>query len=456
MNVSRFAKVAAALRTWTGMVRVRITLFATVAVALALTAAGVALVVLQERALTDNVDATVRLRADDVAALLASGNAPDVVTVGDDEVAGVQVLDADGVVVAASRALTGQPPISSLRPAPGSTASEDRDDLPIDDQGFRVIARTVETPSGRFTLLVAGSLEDVAESGEALTGLLQAGIPIVVVIVALGTWLLVGRALAPVEAIRREVAGIGGDDLARRVPEPAAGDEVGMLARTMNGMLARLQAARERQDQFVADAAHELRSPLASMRLQVEVDLPPTGTREELAREIVRMQRLVNDLLVLAREDGAGEAATAMLVDLDDVVLGEARRARAGAGGVSIDTSSVSAAAVRGDAETLRRAVRNLLENAVRHARSAVRLELSEADGEVTLAVSDDGPGIPVEDHERVFERFARTDAARSGDGTGLGLAITRSIVEAHGGRVWVEAAHEGGARFVMRLPGAG
>jgi signal transduction histidine kinase len=236
-------------------------------------------------------------------------------------------------------------------------------------------------------------------------------------------------------------------------------DEIGLLARTMNTMLARLETATERERRFVADASHELRSPLAAIRAQLEVDLAHPDTSDwrhsydEVLDEIGRMQRLVDDLLVLARADHATLRPTRRTVDLDDLVLIECRRVRAHST-VDIDATAVSGGQVEGDAELLARALRNLLDNAVRHARATVHVSLHESAGTVTLEVADDGPGIAADQRASIFERFARGDdaRARTDGGTGLGLAITREIVTAHHGRIWIEDANPG-ARFVVTIP---
>jgi signal transduction histidine kinase len=293
----------------------------------------------------------------------------------------------------------------------------------------------------------------VSESIGSLVGLLQVGVPLLLLAVGCGLWWVTGRALAPVEAIRREVESIGAEELHRRVPEPAVRDEVGRLAVTMNAMLERLDAANRRQEQFVADAAHELRSPLASLRVQLEV----AEAGDDMLAEVARLQALSENLLLLARSSERptdGHRA----IDLDDVVFGEVLRAKQMLNGqLTIDTSHVSAGAVRGSEEALARVVRNLLDNAARHARSRVAVSLSEERGTVRLTVTDDGEGIPEESRDAVFERFVRLDAGRatSAGGAGLGLAIVRSVVEAHGGRVMVDGMSEGGARLVVELPSA-
>ena len=438
-----------------GSVRLRITLLATLVVGATLGLAAVVLVSLQREALTDNLDAVIVTRVANVEDLLRRGQPPSELSAGDEELLFIQVVDASQTVISSSPNVRGLPPIVDLRASPAPFFHE----LPgpaIKGAPFRVLARSADGSPGTVTILVGGSLDDVNESASILTRLLVTGIPIVLAVVALGSWLLVGRALAPVEAIRAEVGRIGDGDLDRRVPEPRTADEIGRLARTMNAMLGRLQRAHERQAAFVADAAHELRSPLASLKTQLEVDLPastPPLVARSLAEEVDRMSRLIDDLLYLASREGTLTPAQAT-VDLDDIVLAEVRKLRRPEG-LQLDALGVSAAAVRGDGEQLARAIRNLLENAARHARSRVVVELREAMGLVTLAVTDDGPGIPPGSEEAIFERFTRLDAsrAREGGGAGLGLAIVRATVGAHGGGVSVDSRHVGGARFVVTLP---
>lgn len=247
--------------------------------------------------------------------------------------------------------------------------------------------------------------------------------PLLLGFVATTVWMVVGRALRPVEAIRVQVAELSARALGRRVPVPAADDEIRRLAETMNITLDRLQDSVERQRRFVADASHELQS-LASSRTDLEVALayPETAdwqtTGADLLDENRRMERLVKDLLFLARSDEVASPAPSGPVDLDDVVLNEAARLRS-YGRVRVDTSQVSAAFVEARRDDLVRVVRNLLENAERHAATTVTLELTSDGDTATLTVEDDGPGIPPEDRRRVFERFTRLDHARSREGGG-------------------------------------
>jgi signal transduction histidine kinase len=358
-----------------------------------------------------------------------------------------QVTDADGRVLAASASLSGRIPLA------------DDGEVALRGGEHRYLVVTDDLAAGGV-VAVAVSLEDLDETTAALAIPLLVGVPLLLVVVGATTWLVVGRALRPVERIRTEVERISGTSLERRVPVPGGRDEIGRLARTMNLMLGRVQEASELQQQFVADASHELRSPVASLRQAAEVARAHPGALPEgelaatVLEESLRMQLLVDQLLVLAR---AGEGAPRMPrveVDVDDLVLLHARRG--GQPGPEIDTTGVGPGRVRGDAVALGQVVRNLLDNAVRHAGQRVVAGVRQQGDAVVLTVEDDGPGVPVAERERVFERFRRLDDARSRDagGSGLGLAIVREVVAAHGGSVALDSSPLGGARFVVRLPG--
>ena len=246
----------------------------------------------------------------------------------------------------------------------------------------------------------------------------------------------------------------------RRVPVPPARDEVARSAETMNRMLDRLHEGHESQRRLVSDASHELRSPLASIRQHAEV----ARTHEDrfsvgelsgvVLADSLRMQKLVDDLLLLARADERSPRLRRRPVDLDDVVFEEARRLRDETD-LRIDTSAVSAGRVSGDGTALRRIVRNLGDNAARHARTTVAFRLEERRGRAVLHVDDDGGGIAAAERERVFERFVRLDEGRTRDagGAGLGLAIVAELVAAHGGAVTVDDSPIGGARVTIALP---
>jgi signal transduction histidine kinase len=444
-----------------GSVRVRATVAAVVVVGLAMALGAVVLVAVLRDTLTREVRAAARLRGQDVAAVLASG-APGrgPLAVDDDEELLIQVLDEGGRVVGASANAAGLPPVARLRPGE-STPVRLREAAPVEEDGsFLAVATGAATPQGPRTVVVVRSTEAVTEAAAAVTGLLAVGLPLLLAVVAATTWILVGRALAPVEAIRAEVDAISAAALHRRVPDPPADDEIGRLARTMNRMLARLEQAQARQRRLVADASHELRSPVAAIRQHAEVALahPDRTTTSELATTVLaedlRLQRLAEDLLLLTRADEHSLALRRRPVDLDDLVLEEARRLRE-AGKLRVDTTAVSAGRVDGDPAGLRRVLRNLGDNAARHATGQLAFSVTERDGAVRFRVDDDGPGIPETDRERVFERFVRLDDARARDdgGSGLGLAIVAELVAAHGGTVAIASSPLGGARVEITLP---
>ncbi|HLM19424.1 MAG TPA: ATP-binding protein [Acidimicrobiia bacterium] len=333
---------------------------------------------------------------------------------------------------------------------------------PPDRGDFEEAQRQVDTQVGRITLVSQQSTATVNRTVDSVTNVLLFAVPAMIVLVALAAWYVTGRALKPVEAIRLQAESITGTTMDRRVPEPATDDEVGRLARTMNAMLTRLETSAQKQRQFVSDASHELRSPLASIRTNLEVALHnpdradwPAVAQRALAED-VRMEDTVSELLDLARLDEAeGPAPLESLpeIDLDELVLDDTVQQRR----VPVDTGRVSAGRVHGRRDQLQRVVRNLLDNAARHAASMVAIELRSTDDIVELTVDDDGPGVRPEDRELVFERFTRLDDGRARDagGLGLGLSMVKSITEHHGGTVVIEDAPMGGARLRVRLPAA-
>ena len=445
-------------------VRSQVTWTATGLVALVLVLSAFGLVAAQQRVLTHGIDEALIQRADNIQRDIVQG------TFGsrlpnegrDPEDSFLQLLDADGSVVATTENAAGLP--AAARPLRrGGEVVATVQDVPLSNGKFRVLARSLAgTTSGPVTLLVAKNLDDVDESVAILKRSLAVAIPVVTGVLALLVWWLTGRVLRPVESIRREVASIEGHELHRRVPAPGSEDEIARLASTMNEMLDRVQHATDRQRRFVADASHELRGPLTRLRSSLEVTIAhPDGVdavslSRELLGDTVELQKLVDDLLFLARSESGSLEVPHQPVDLDDLVLEEARRLRE-RGTVRVDVSAVSAARTWGSADQLTRAVRNLSSNAERHAAQRVTFELREIDGRSELVVADDGPGIAPEHRELVFTRFARLDEARSRDagGSGLGLAIVQDIVTRHDGWVGVVEHAGPGARFVVDLPRA-
>lgn len=423
-------------------VRTRTTVAVTSIVAVTLTAAAFTFVWTLERSVVENAATAAETEAERIEDGVDERGAAAFDMLGDDEL--VQLFDASGTIVATS------PRAEGLRLREGRAT--------IDGEPYLVVVEDFEGDAATFIAL-AYEIEDGLEIAGEATGLLMIAVPALVGLVAALTWFATGRALAPVQRIRREVDAIEATGLDHRVAVPRTGDEIAHLAETMNHMLGRLDAAARSQSQFVADAAHELRSPLATLRQHAEVaalhpDAVPTPElAETVLAEVRRLHDLVEALLLLARLDENAER-TDRHVDLDDLVFAEASRRR---GSIAIDTSRVSAARARGDERLLAQIIRNLVDNATRHAQSRVTVSLDAEGDTVTLRVEDDGTGIDPADRERVFERFVRLDEARARDdgGAGLGLAIVAGIVAAHGGSVAAEASREGGAAFRVTLPAA-
>jgi signal transduction histidine kinase len=437
--------------------RVRATAVATLLCAVVLAAGGVLLVTTLDRHLTAGSDDLSRSRVRDLLDQSASGELPTVLrNVNDDAVA--QVLDSDGTVLAASPNIEGAGAIV----AAGAPANGERRTIRAPDdsetEDYRVWVQSGPGTEGQVTVVEGSSLEAVHEATATVRRTLLVGVPLAAVALGLVIWLVLGGALARLDRIRAEVDAIGPDQLERRVPGDGRTDEVGRLAATMNRMLVRVDAYAQRQRRLVADVSHDLQGPLAAQRVSVELALATPGSvdPELLRRDVLgatgEMERLVDDLLVLAAADEGAPADTSA-VDLDAIVLEEAARARH-SGSAVLDTTRVSAGPVRGNPSELRRVVRNLVDNAVTHAESGVELRLDSHDGHVVLDVIDDGPGVPVDEREQIFERFHRGDPARTrgAPGTGLGLAIARSLAERAGGRL--ELLDSGpGARFRLTLP---
>ena len=355
---------------------------------------------------------------------LESGRRPTLEVVGRDEQL-IQVMTPDGAVVASSSNVAGLPAVVRLEP--GTTV---RVLTPIDDDEFVAVAEQAQTPNGPVIVLVARALVDVLDATAVVTQLLIVGLPVLVVVVALTTWFAVGRVLAPVEAIRREVDEISAAQLHRRVPQPKSDDEIGRLAATMNRMLERLEDARNSQRRFVSDASHELRSPITTIRQHAEVALAHPDPREP-GNSPKWCSPNSSACSASSRTFCCWRARTSTSpldrspVDLDDLAFEEGHRLRS-ITSARVDTSGVTAARVRGDVDALRRVFRNLGENAARHAVSRISIALAARGDDVVLTFEDDGPGIPESERARVLQRFVRLDEARSrGDGgSGLGLAI--------------------------------
>jgi len=421
---------------------------------------GVAVAALLYRQLVADVDDAAARRVGDLIAALQTDSAQDLdaaLLTTDQRIVVVQIVNAQGTVVRSSPSAPAVPLV-----AVNSTGAVRRTGLPTTvhgDTDVRVSAQTVEGLGGSYTVLVGGGTEGVESTVQTVVVLLGVAAPLVIAGAAAATYILVRRSLRSVDAIRARVADISVHDLSERVPVPTNRDEISALAITMNEMLARIESGQAAQRQFVGDASHELRSPLATVISALEVGVAhPELLTGELARttmlpEARRMQSLVDDLLLLARVDERGLPLRRDDVDLDDLAANEIARIRRETPlAVQAD---LAPAKLTGDRDALLRVLRNVLDNAACHARSLIEVGVRASAQLVWLTVGDDGPGIAVADRLRVFDRFVRLDAdrARTGGGAGLGLAIVAEIVAAHGGRVIVDGRAGGGTVIKVQLP---
>lgn len=441
-------------------VRLRATVGAVLVVSIALAIVGGGLWWLLRHQVYGSMADAARRQVDAVATSVQSSGFTLDLTPGPADQSLVQVLRGSSVA-AASPEIAGVPPLVSTRPTGAATVSQIVRNLPTEeDTAFAVAVRRVVWQDETGYVIAAQPL-DAADSSIATAGwLLLGGYPLVLLLVGATTHWVTGRALSPVERIRARVAGIADTaDVSERVPVPDSTDEIARLATTMNHMLDRIDAVLAAQRRFISDASHELRTPLATIRARHEVAAAhptvsdwPTEQPEILA-DLDRLDRLVADLLLLARTDEAPLKLRPAPLSLDDLIRAESGRiAHDGRLSVSVEAEPVTVVA---DAHHLDRAVRNLLDNAQRHARGSVSVSVHAVGSEAVVEVCDDGSGIPRPDRERIFERFVRLDdsRARAAGGTGLGLPIARRIARAHGG--WLRALEPvgEGARLVLTLP---
>ncbi|MFB4290604.1 sensor histidine kinase [Nonomuraea sp. ATR24] len=431
--------------------RFRLTAVAAAVLALALAVSASVLLSVLDRALISTVDDSTRQQAQTVRVHADAGTLTSPITTHDGTI--VQVLDADERITHVTYGADRLVPLlgaAARREALAGGQAVFVDGRPYAIPGpLRVVVLRADRGQ---TVIAARPVAEIQTSIGTAGRVLLVGTPLLVVLLAVASWMIIGRTLRPISALRRGAADITHTARSRRLPVPESRDEVHSLATTLNDMLGRLEEAEQRQRALVSDAAHELRSPLASIRLQLEVALGhPEGqdwreTAEGVLEDTLRLHRLAEDLLALARlDERGGVPGRREPVDLDEVVRQCAERYG------EVRLTACDPVVVRGDALDLSRVLTNLIDNAVRHTASKVEVALT-SDG--TLTVTDDGPGIPEEDRERVFNRFTRLDSGRSRDegGAGLGLAIVRETVRAHGGTVHLEDAGPG-LRAVVWLP---
>ncbi len=446
---------------WRTSVRSRATLGASLVLALALGVGAVAAANLLRRALASQAESQVINRVDEVEAMINNGVIARVLAPTAREIVQVQVLDASGGVVAVTPGLAGTTRLDVIAAPPmghQTTATVDGNSIGgVPGQNYRMVARTVQSAFGSWTIYAVTSLDSAQRAERYLRNSFFIGLPLIVALAALVISRVVARALAPVDAMRAEVDRIEAADLSGRVQAGSTDDEIANLGLTLNRMLDRLEEASSRQQLFAAAASHELRSPLSTIRTELEVGLAYperaewTKVAEDSLIEIARLEELTRDLRILTRSRSM-QASAAVPIELSELVAAEVSLRRPERG-VRYQTM-LSRAQIAADPDAIVRIIRNLFDNAERHAAGLIRVAVVNDQSGVTLSVANDGPPIPADDRERIFEPFMRLDEARSLDigGSGLGLAIVRSIMSALGGSI-IAVEVETGAEFRAWFP---
>jgi heavy metal sensor kinase len=441
-------------------IRVRLTLAFALAMAVVLAAIGAFLYVRLGSSLDEAIDEELQARIVEASALVARGD--EVAPAGDPEERVVQVLAPDGTLVGTTSL---DEPL--LGPSEATRAKETRawfvlPHVPGLDGRIRVLAATVDTAEGPRVVLAGASLEDRDDAVRELLALLVIAAPVALLLASLLGYGLATLALRPVESMRREAAAISATEPGRRLSVPPSGDEISRLGETLNAMLGRLEAALERERSFVADAGHELRTPLALLKAELELALRRPRSEAELAGavrsaayETDRLARLAEDLLLLARSDRSQLPLDRERVPVEPLLDAVASRFRGRAHDVgrTIEVEAADALDVTADRMRVEQALGNLVDNALGHGHGTVRLSAVERNGHVELHVRDEGPGFPAEFLPHAFDRFTQADGARSGAGTGLGLATAEAVATAHGGSAHAENRDDGGSDVWLALP---
>jgi two-component system OmpR family sensor kinase len=448
-------------------IRLRLTLAFAAVMALVLAATGLFVYFRLDSTLREATDDSLRSRAADVSALVRrseSGLGASSGGLVEREESFTQVVGDDGRVVDAAPSTLDRPlltPAELARARAGSLFVDRPASEELDDPA-RLLATPVETGGERLVVVVGSAVDDRDEALASVAALLLIGGPIALVLASLAGYGLAAAALRPVEAMRRRAAAISARSPGQRLPVPAGEDEVARLGATLNAMLGRLEEALARERRFVSDAGHELRTPLALLKSELELALRQPRTHEELERalrsaaeETDRLAQLAEDLLLIARSDDGKLPVRLSRISVEDVLEGIVDRfaRRATDSGRRLEADSPPGLRVVADPLRLQQALGNLVENALRYGNGTVRLAAGERDGRVELHVTDEGEGFAAAFLPRAFERFSRADAARSRGGTGLGLAIVEAIASAHGGTAHAANAPGGGADVWISLP---
>ena len=446
-------------------IRLRVALAFALVSAVVLAALGYFVYARFDSELSEQIDQSLRTHGDDIASLVAGGDlARNAKLLGREE-SFAQVLTSEGGIYATTPQLGGDPQIT---PAEAARAAREsfvvtRSHVRSISGEARLLARPAGGPQGEsFVVVTAASLDDRNESLANLRTLLFIGIPVALLLASAAGYIVSGRALRPVEAMRRRAAAISAAEPDQRLPLPEANDEIRRLGETLNGMLGRLEAAIERERAFVDDASHELRTPLAMHKTELELALRYAKTPEEMRAamtsaivEVDRLIELAEDLLVLARSADGKLALELRRVGVADL-LGDVRErfsARMAETGRSLVIEPADGLSVEGDRLRLEQALTNLVENAIEHGGGEIIVRVSEKDGELAIHVEDRGPGFAPDFIGRAFERFSRGDPSRGGDSTGLGLAIVEAIARAHRGSAHAANRDGAGADVWMELP---
>ncbi|TMR94576.1 HAMP domain-containing histidine kinase [Nonomuraea basaltis] len=442
---------------WARSLRGRVTLIATAVAALVLTPVSIGGVIATRALVEGGVFEDTRDTAEHVAYEMRSGALPmgAALPVTKPPINLIQVVGPDGQVLATSDAARNLPPLSDVRPTAENRVISTTNCLPTECVHLSAVRVSVFADS---PVVYAGRSTPDLLASRTLEMIVFTEIAVLIALAGWATWLVTGRALRPVATMREELDAVHAGDLSSRVTQPPGEDEVAELARSVNGTLARLERSAEQQRQFASDASHELRTPIAGLRAQLEsAQLYPEDTDVEslvssALRDTDRLEAIITDLLLLARIGSRVDAARER-VDLAELVRQELS---VRSDKIPVRADLAEGVAVDGVRLQLARVLTNLLDNAQRHAERFVRVEVAREDGVAVLSVENDGVEIAERDRDRIFERFTRLDAARSRDagGTGLGLAIARDVAMAHRGQITVED-FLGGARFVLRLPAA-
>lgn len=435
-------------------VRARLTLVGSTVLLAGLVLGALVFAQLFERQLVESLDVNLRSLANDRARSIDAGLDPETQLATEQRETAVVVFDSSGQVLA-NRGFIDPSQVVELVDGASLTRSLDYTE-PGENEVERAELRIHAAQPGETLVVVASELEQVSNTVGQARGLLALGVPLITLAGAGLLWFAVGRALLPVERMRRDaeaIAALGGE---QRVHDPESQDELGHLAATLNDMLARLDANALSMRRFVSDSSHEIRSPIANIRARVETAQSDqwAAAKVDVIGEVERIENIINDLTYLARNDESRTDRADGRIELDDLLFAEASRLQH-RGAVAVDASGVEPVVIHGDRAQIDRAVRNLVDNAERHAVSRIALAVTAINGRAVLDVDDDGPGIPAEERARVFERFVRLDESRerASGGTGLGLAIVDGIVTDHGGNVAVDRSPLGGARFRISLP---